>query len=115
MYTAGQKWFANALHTAYLLSTAIGYSTPRVRDCAVTLSMSPSNPNSGVWTPITVRPSPRYLSAHARRYGSVRSQLTQVYVQKSTRTIRPRRLLGASGSELSHPVAPSKDARRPST
>jgi hypothetical protein len=44
----------------------------------MTLSMFCSKPNSGVWTPITVRPSPWYLAAHARRYGSVRSQLTQV-------------------------------------
>ena len=81
----------------------------------MTLSMFPSKPNSGVWTPITVSPSSRYLAAQARRYGSVRSQLTQVYVQKSTSTTRPRRSSGVNGSELSHPVAPSNDGRRPST
>src|SRR5919106_4023119 len=39
----------------------------------------------------------------------------QVQVQKSTRTTRPRRPSGVSGSELSHLVAPSNDGRRPST
>src|SRR6185503_4114286 len=39
----------------------------------------------------------------------------QVYVQKSTRTTLPRRPSGVSGSELSQPVAPSNEARRPST
>src|SRR5918994_2837129 len=115
MYRAGQKWFAKARQTPYPLSTAIGYSTPRRRDCAMTLSMFPSKSNSGVWTPTTVSPSSRYLAAQARRYGSVRSQLTQVYVQKSTSTTRPRRPSGVKGSELSHPVAPSNDGRRPST
>ena len=45
---------------------------------------------------------------------SVRSQLMQVYVQKSTRTTLPRRSAAMSGGELSHPVAPSKPGRRPS-
>ena len=35
----------------------------------------------------------------------------QVYVQKSTRTTFPRRPSGVSGSELSHPVAPSNPGR----
>src|SRR3954452_15799168 len=37
-------------------------------------------------------------------YGSVRSQLMQVSVQKSTRTTRPRSPAGSSGSELSQAV-----------
>src|SRR5580765_3026150 len=38
-----------------------------------------------------------------------------VYVQKSTSTTLPRNPSGVSGSELSHPVAPSKAGRLPST
>src|SRR5947208_10412433 len=48
----------------------------------------------------------RYLASHARRYGSVRNQLTHVYVQKSTSTTLPRRPSAVSGGELSHVVAP---------
>ena len=48
---------------------AIGYSTRRSRACATTLSMSCSKPNSGVWTPMIVRPASAYFAAHARRYG----------------------------------------------
>src|SRR5215213_1579058 len=42
-------------------------------------------------------------------YGSVRSQLMQVRVQKSTRTTWPRRSAGPSGSESSHSVAPPSE------
>src|SRR5215217_8801698 len=42
-------------------------------------------------------------------YGSVRSQLMQVSVQKSTRTTWPRRSAGPSGSESSHSVAPPSE------
>src|SRR5688572_6342594 len=38
-----------------------------------------------------------------------------VYVQKSTRTIFPRRSSTVSGFELSQPVAPSKPGKWPST
>jgi hypothetical protein len=38
----------------------------------------------------------------------VRSQLMQVYVQKSTSTTFPRRSSAVSGGELSQPVAASK-------
>src|SRR6476646_8853170 len=93
----------------------MGYPTRKSCDRATMLSTLCSNPNSGVWTPRTVRPASAYFAAHARTYGSVRSQLTQVYVQKSTRTTRPRSASGFNGSELSQPVAPSNDGRRPST
>src|SRR2546430_1038605 len=73
------------------------------------------NGNSGVWTPITTRLLPPYFSAQARTYGNVRSQLTQVKVQKSTRTTFPRRSAGDNGSELSHAVAPANEASPPST
>ena len=76
-----------------------------------TLSASRSNGNSGVCTPTTTSPSSSYFSAHARTYASVRSQLMQVYVQKSTRTTFPRRTSGVSGSELSQPAAPSNAGR----
>src|ERR671916_645236 len=82
------------------------------RAAAITLSTSRSNPNSGVWTPITVRPCSWYLAAHSRTYGSVLSQFTHVYVQNCTATTRPRSPSGVSGSEVSHPVAPSKGGPR---
>src|SRR5829696_9958675 len=64
---------------------------------------------------MTTRPRSRYFSDHARMKASVRSQLMQVYVQKSTRTTFPARPSGVSGDELSQPVARSKPGRRPST
>ena len=42
----------------------------------------------------------------ARMYGSWRSQLMHVRVQKFTRTTWPRSSAGPSGAELSHSVAP---------
>ncbi len=45
------------------------------------------------------------LTDHARTYGSVRSQLMQVYVQKLTTTTFPNSCEGASRGELSHSVA----------
>jgi hypothetical protein len=48
MYSAGQTRFEKARETTYSLSTATGYSTAMLRDCAITLSMLRSNPNSGV-------------------------------------------------------------------
>src|SRR6266508_2552445 len=54
------------------------------RSC--TRSSSCSNENSGVWTPMTTSPSFRYACDQARTYGFWRSQLTQVSVQKFTRT-----------------------------
>src|SRR6266849_4644895 len=75
-----------------------------------TLSRSCSKSNSGVCAPITTRPCSRYLASHARRYGSVRNQLTHVYVQKSTSTTLPRRPSAVSGGELSHVVAPRSAA-----
>src|SRR4051794_31511546 len=71
--------------------------------------MSCSNPNSGVCTPITTSPSSRYACDHARTYGSWRSQLMQVSVQKFTSTTRPCSSSGPSGSELSHAAAPSSE------
>src|SRR6185369_16892513 len=55
-----------------------------------------------------------YLAAQARTYGSVRSQLTHVNVQKSTRTTFPRSPSAVSGGELSHAVAPRRDGKLPS-
>src|SRR4051794_7312579 len=53
----------------------------------------------------------------ARTYGSVRSQLIHVSVQKSTRTTCPRSSAGPSGAELSHSVAPPSEGmcRHPNT
>src|SRR5712692_8489040 len=74
-----------------------------------------SNSNSGVWTPMTTKPTSLYFSAHPRTYGSVRNQLMHVYVQNWTSTTLPLRPPGANGGELSHPVAPSKDGNMLST
>src|SRR6267143_2346203 len=64
---------------------------------------------------MTTSPCSLYLSAHPRTWGSERSQLMQVYVQKSTRTTFPRRSALVSGCELSHPVAPPREGNSPST
>src|SRR5215213_1379962 len=73
-----------------------------------------SKANSGVCTPITTRPCSLYLRAHARTYGTERSQLMHVYVQKLMRTTRPLREAAVNGGELSHPVAPRNDGNLPS-
>src|SRR3954464_13795371 len=54
-----------------------------------TFDASCSNANSGECTPTIVRPFERYSASHRLTYGSVRRQLTQEYVQKSTSTTRP--------------------------
>jgi hypothetical protein len=54
------------------------------------------------------RPSSLYFSFQALMYGSVRRQLIQEYVQKSTRTTFPRRDAGVSAGELIHSVAPDR-------
>src|SRR5690349_14241574 len=80
-----------------------------------TFSRSPSNSNSGVCTPTTASPFAAYLSAHARTYGSERSQLMHVYVPKLTRTTRPRSAAAVSGTAFNQAVAPSKPGSSPST
>src|SRR4051812_40089759 len=70
--------------------------------------MSCSNENSGVWTPMTTNPSSRYASDQARTYGSWRSQLMHVHVQKFTRTTWPRSSAAVMGSELSQTAARSR-------
>src|SRR5262249_10184673 len=80
-----------------------------------TRSTLPSNSNSKVCTPTTIRPCSRYFSAHARTYGSVRIQLMHVYVPKLTSTTWSRRSAGVSGVAGRQAVAPSQGGRRPST
>ena len=67
------------------------------------------NENSGVWTSLTTNAvvwiGPR---DHPRTYSFLARQLMHVSVQKFTSTTRPRCSAGPSGSELSHPVAPSR-------
>ena len=53
------------------------------------------------------RPLSEYLSCHCLRYGRVRRQLTQVYVQKSISTTFPRSPSSVSGSELIHDSIPT--------
>src|SRR5687768_16675195 len=59
---------------------------------------------------MTTSPRSRYFSAQARTYGSVRSQLMQVYVQKSTSTTLPRSAEAVRGGEFSHSFALSREA-----
>src|SRR4051812_20204747 len=92
----------------------MGYVTPISCAARRTLSMLCSKENSGVCAPITTRPCSAYLSAHARTYGSWRSQLTHVYVQKLTSTTLPRRPAVVSGAELSQSLAPSSCGILPS-
>src|SRR5215218_4175029 len=58
---------------------------------------------------MTTNPSFRYACDQARTYGSWRSQLMQVSVQKFTRTTRPRSAAGSSGSDPIHSVAPPSE------
>jgi hypothetical protein len=58
---------------------------------------------------MTTSPSFLYFSAQARTKGSVRSQLMQVYVQKSTSTTFPRRSDAVRGGEFSHSFARSRE------
>src|ERR671916_1998133 len=82
--------------------------------CSI-LAKSFSNSNSGEWTPITTSPWSLYFSDHARTWGSERSQLMQVYVQKSIRTTFPRNPAAVRGGELSHPFAPAREGNSLST
>src|SRR5215510_11011449 len=90
---------------------AIGYVMRLSRAAFRTLSTFSSNVNSGVCTPMTTSPRSLYWAAHARTYGTVRSQLMQVYVQKSTRTTLPCRSAAVRGGELSQAVAPPSEAK----
>src|SRR5437016_7998080 len=90
---------------------AMGYVTPLSFAAFRTLSTCSSNENSGVCTPMTTSPCSLYRAAHARTYGTVRSQLMHVYVQKSTRTTLPCRSAAVSGGELSHAVAPTREPK----
>src|SRR6476646_2940789 len=90
---------------------AIGYVIPLACTAIRTLSTSSSKLNSGVCTPMTTNPWSLYRVAHAPTYGNVRSQLMQVYVQKSTSTTLRCRSVAVSGGELSQAVAPPSEAR----
>jgi hypothetical protein len=76
---------------------------------AVMPSMSCSNENSGVWNSNDEQPVVAMACDHARTYGSRRSQLMHVSVQKFTSTTWLRSSAGPSCPELTHPVAPSRD------
>jgi hypothetical protein len=56
----------------------------------------------------------RSVRSQARTYGSGRSQLMQVYVQKLTTTTFPRQASAVCGGELSQSFAPPRDGKRPS-
>src|SRR3954471_491158 len=57
---------------------------------------------------MTIDPSPWQACDHARTYGSWRSQLMHVSVQKFTRTTWPRNSAGTRGPEIRHPGAPPR-------
>ena len=87
-------------------------STPRSRAWSRTFSTSCSKPNSGVWTPMTVRPCSRRTSRpRPGRTAGCAASSRRCTSRSRRATTRPRRPSGVSGSELSHPVAPSKDGR----
>src|SRR5580698_5156613 len=94
---------------------ATGYVTFRSRTAFSTLPRSCSNENSGVCTPITVRPASLYFAAQLFTYGKGRSELMHVYVQKSTRTTLPRSDLPFNGAELSQPMSPPRSGMDPSS
>src|SRR5262245_64652866 len=48
-------------------------------------------------------------------YGGGRSELMQVYVQKSTSTTFPRSAFALKGGELSQPIAPRRSGTSPSS
>src|SRR4051812_15631055 len=101
-YFAGQYWFAYAFHVAKSLSWTTGYFTPSRSIAAPTFDALCSKANSGVCTPTITSPFERYRASHASICGSVRRQLMQEYVQKSTSTTLPRSALSFSGGELNH-------------
>src|ERR1700722_2583651 len=80
-----------------------------------TFAASFSKPNSGAWTPITIKPASLYFAAQACMYGSSRRLLMHEYVQKLTSTTLPRSDLLLKGAEFSHATAPSKSGIRPSS
>src|SRR6266568_9656990 len=80
-----------------------------------TFTGSCSNENSGVCTPITVKPASLYFSAQFLRYGNGRRELMQVNVQKSTIKTFPRSDWRLNGAELSQPMAPPNSGMLPSS
>src|ERR1700728_2867664 len=88
---------------------------PRSCTALRTFDSSFSKGNSGVCTPRITRPLALYFSFHALMYGSVRRQLMQEYVQKSTRTTLPRSEAGVSGGELIQALAPERSGRAAGT
>src|SRR5215210_2874129 len=92
---------------AYRLSSTTGYRIFACLTASCTLEMSFSNPNSGVWTPITSRPSSLYFSYNALMCGCAFWQLKQLYVQNSTNTtFSPTASLTDTSSVLIRPVEP---------
>src|SRR5215216_924959 len=68
--------------------------------------MSFSNPNSGVWAPITSSPSSLYSSCNALMCGCAFWQLKQLYVQNSTSTTFSPASFIDTPSVLIRPVQP---------
>ena len=100
-----------ALHTPWSPSSAIGYSTLVASTASPTFLDLALERELGLMDADDDGPRFRYFAAHARTKASVRSQLMQVYVQKSTRTTIPRSRAGVRGDEFGQPVAPSKPGR----
>src|SRR5271165_1819242 len=80
-----------------------------------TFLRSCSNENSGVCTPITTKPASLYFAAQSLKYGNGRIELMQVYVQKLISATFPRSDLWLNGTELSHPMPPSRSGIAPSS
>jgi hypothetical protein len=77
---------------------------PNLSTAAFTFSIFFSNSNSGAWIPTMTKPLSAYFSFQSTRYGIVRMQLIQLYVQKSTSTTFPLRSERFIGSVFMYPV-----------
>src|SRR3989338_5456790 len=85
-YFLGQYLFLYAFHVEKSLSSTTGYFISKSFTAFSTFFRTFSKENSGVWRPIITSPSSSYSLYHSFRYGIVRWQLIQLYVQISNNT-----------------------------
>src|SRR5947209_292725 len=107
----GQPSAPNRCQITWFASLATGCRILYSRTLSRMFSVSFSASNLGEWTPITTTWF-LYFFSSAARWGRTWWQLTQQYVQKSSRTTFPRSFSRWMGpSELIQPTAPSSDGR----
>src|SRR3989338_10881468 len=85
-YLRGQYWFLYACQVEKSLSSTTGYLILKSLTASSTFFKILSKENSGVCRPIMTSPSSSYFLCHSFRYGIVRWQLIQLYVQISNNT-----------------------------